>query len=45
MFCGAACNCRNNWLTAKEMLAYGLVDKVLDKLPAKPEGAAKKSDE
>ena len=27
---------RNNWLTAQEMLAYGLVDKVLDKLPAGP---------
>ncbi|MDI9403203.1 MAG: ATP-dependent Clp protease proteolytic subunit [Limnohabitans sp.] len=24
---------RNNWLTAQEMLAYGLVDKVLEKLP------------
>ncbi len=26
---------RNNWLTANEMLAYGLVDKVLEKLPFK----------
>ena len=25
---------RNNWLTAGEMLSYGLVDKVLEKLPA-----------
>jgi ATP-dependent Clp protease protease subunit len=24
---------RNNWLTAQEMLTYGLVDKVLEKLP------------
>jgi ATP-dependent Clp protease protease subunit len=24
---------RNNWLTAQEMLSYGLVDKVLEKLP------------
>lgn len=25
---------RNNWLTAQDMLSYGLVDKVLEKLPA-----------
>jgi ATP-dependent Clp protease protease subunit len=24
---------RNNWLSAQEMLSYGLIDKVLDKLP------------
>jgi ATP-dependent Clp protease protease subunit len=35
---------RNNWLTAQEMLAYGLVDKVLDKLPAGPP-RVKKTDE
>ena len=34
---------RNNWLTAQEMLAYGLVDKVLDKLPAGP-ARVKKTD-
>ena len=28
---------RNNWLTAQQMLEYGLVDKVLDKLPARPD--------
>ena len=28
---------RNNWLTAHEMLAYGLVDKVLEKLPVRPD--------
>jgi ATP-dependent Clp protease protease subunit len=36
---------RNKWLTATEMREYGLVDKVLDKLPARPEGARTKSDE
>jgi len=36
---------RNKWLTATEMLEYGLVDKVLEKLPARPEGARAKSDE
>ena len=36
---------RNNWLTAPEMLSYGLIDKVLDKLPAQPGGARHKSDE
>lgn len=37
---------RNKWLTAKEMLEYGLVDKVLEKLPMKPEGSKpKQSDE
>jgi len=30
---------RNNWLTAREMLAYGLVDKVLEKLPTADAGA------
>ena len=28
---------RNNWLTAHEMLSYGLVDKVLEKLPVRPD--------
>jgi ATP-dependent Clp protease protease subunit len=27
---------RNNWLTAHQMLEYGLIDKVLEKLPIKP---------
>ena len=36
---------RNNWLTAQEMLSYGLIDKVLDKLPAQPGGGRHKSDE
>ena len=36
---------RNKWLTATEMREYGLVDKVLEKLPARPEGARPKSDE
>jgi ATP-dependent Clp protease protease subunit len=31
---------RNNWLTAQEMLSYGLIDKVLDKLPV-PQGGAR----
>jgi ATP-dependent Clp protease, protease subunit len=35
---------RNNWLTAGEMLAYGLVDKVLEKLPERPR-APKPADE
>ncbi len=30
---------RNKWLTADEMLAYGLVDQVLDKLPPKESAA------
>ncbi|MFM7259137.1 MAG: ATP-dependent Clp protease proteolytic subunit [bacterium] len=30
---------RNNWLTAQEMLSYGLVDKVLEKLPTADAGA------
>jgi ATP-dependent Clp protease protease subunit len=33
---------RNNWLTAQEMLSYGLIDKVLDKLPVPPGGARPK---
>jgi ATP-dependent Clp protease protease subunit len=28
---------RNKWLDSKEMLAYGLIDKVLDRLPRKPD--------
>jgi ATP-dependent Clp protease protease subunit len=28
---------RNNWLTAQQMLEYGLVDKVLEKLPERPD--------
>jgi ATP-dependent Clp protease, protease subunit len=36
---------RNKWLTATEMREYGLVDKVLEKLPARPEGTRPKSDE
>jgi len=27
---------RNKWLTAAEMLEYGLIDRVLEKLPARP---------
>lgn len=27
---------RNMWLTSKEMLAYGLIDRVLDRLPVNP---------
>jgi len=34
---------RNNWLTAQQMLEYGLIDKVLEKLPERP--AAPKRDE
>ena len=34
---------RNNWLTAEEMLSYGLIDNVLDKLPVPPGGARPKS--
>jgi ATP-dependent Clp protease protease subunit len=26
---------RDKWLNAQEMLAYGLIDKVLDRLPGK----------
>jgi len=36
---------RNNWLTAQEMLSYGLIDKVLDKLPVQPGGARHKSED
>jgi ATP-dependent Clp protease, protease subunit len=36
---------RNKWLTATEMREYGLVDKVLEKLPGRPQGARPKSDE
>lgn len=36
---------RNNWLTAGEMLSYGLVDKVLEKLPASAIAPRAKSDE
>jgi ATP-dependent Clp protease protease subunit len=36
---------RNNWLTAQEMLSYGLVDKVLEKLPASAITPKAKSDE
>ena len=32
---------RNNWLTAEEMVEYGLADKVLERLPA---GGSKKGD-
>jgi ATP-dependent Clp protease protease subunit len=34
---------RNNWLTAKDMLSYGLVDKVLDKLPARTDAQRPKA--
>jgi len=36
---------RNNWLTAQEMLSYGLVDKVLEKLPASAIAPKAQSDE
>jgi len=36
---------RNNWLTAQEMLSYGLVDKVLEKLPASAIAPKAKIDE
>jgi ATP-dependent Clp protease protease subunit len=36
---------RNNWLTAQEMLSYGLVDKVLEKLPASAIAPKAKGDE
>jgi ATP-dependent Clp protease protease subunit len=36
---------RNNWLTAQEMLSYGLVDKVLEKLPASAIAPKAKSEE
>ena len=36
---------RNNWLTAQDMLSYGLVDKVLEKLPASAIAPKAKSDE
>ena len=32
---------RNNWLTAQQMLEYGLIDKVLEKLPVKAPSADK----
>jgi len=35
---------RNNWLTAQEMLSYGLVDKVLEKLPARPDAPKREQD-
>lgn len=35
---------RNNWLTAQEMLAYGLVDKVLEKLPVRPDAPKREQD-
>jgi ATP-dependent Clp protease protease subunit len=35
---------RNNWLTAQEMLSYGLIDKVLEKLPASDAPKAKRED-
>jgi ATP-dependent Clp protease protease subunit len=34
---------RNNWLTAQEMLSYGLIDKVLDKLAVRADGAKPKA--
>jgi ATP-dependent Clp protease protease subunit len=36
---------RNNWLTPNEMLQYGLIDKVLEKLPASAITPKPKSDE
>jgi len=30
---------RNNWLTSPEMLKYGLIDSVLDKLQIRPPAA------
>jgi ATP-dependent Clp protease protease subunit len=36
---------RNNWLTAQEMLTYGLVDKVLEKLPVSAIPAKEKGGE
>ncbi|MFM1804106.1 MAG: ATP-dependent Clp protease proteolytic subunit precursor [Planctomycetota bacterium] len=36
---------RNNWLTAQEMLSYGLIDKVLEKLPANAAAKPKPSDD
>ena len=35
---------RNNWLTAQEMLSYGLIDKVLEKLPVSDAPKAKRED-
>jgi ATP-dependent Clp protease protease subunit len=35
---------RNNWLTAQEMLSYGLVDKVLEKLPVRPDAPKREQD-
>jgi ATP-dependent Clp protease protease subunit len=31
---------RDKWLNAEEMLAYGLIDQVLQRLPVKPAGKA-----
>ena len=35
---------RNNWLTAQQMLEYGLIDKVLEKLPVSDAPRAKRED-
>ena len=35
---------RNNWLTAQEMLSYGLIDKVLEKLPVRPDAPKRDQD-
>ncbi len=35
---------RNNWLSAQEMLSYGLIDKVLEKLPMSDAPKAKRED-
>ena len=35
---------RNNWLTAQEMLSYGLIDNVLEKLPMSDAPKAKRED-
>lgn len=32
---------RNKWLTSNEMLEYGLVDQILERLPASPKGQEK----
>ena len=36
---------RNKWLHAEEMVDYGLIDQVLERLPAAPPGAKKRDDE
>ncbi len=36
---------RNKWLHAEEMVEYGLVDKVLERLPATPASMKKRDDE